>query len=132
MSSIGELKDMFYSMDRGRVDYEAMKRSEEYRSYLESVAYLKVFDLKSLMTREEKLAFWINLYNTIVVQGIVELGLNSSVREISNFFTHIAYNIGGYTFTPDDIEHGVLRSNARPHTGCPQSLRAGSPPRLYG
>ncbi|MBW1869015.1 MAG: DUF547 domain-containing protein, partial [Deltaproteobacteria bacterium] len=38
----------------------------------------------------------------------------ASVREISNFFTHIAYNIGGYTFTPDDIEHGILRSNTRP------------------
>jgi len=114
MSSIGELKGLFYSVDRGRVDYEAMKRSREYGSYLESAAHLKVFDLESLVTREEKLAFWINLYNTLVVQGVVELGLNSSVREISNFFTHIGYNIGGYTFTPDDIEHGILRSNARP------------------
>jgi len=131
MSSIGELKDIFYSMDRGRVDYEAMKRSEEYRSYLESVAYLKVFDLKSLMTREEKLAFWINLYNTIVVQGIVELGLNSSVREISNFFTHIAYNIGGYTFTPDDIEHGVLRSNARPPYRMSPVFKGRDPRRVY-
>ena len=36
MSSIGALKDMFYSMDRGQVDYVAMKRSKEYRSYLDS------------------------------------------------------------------------------------------------
>ena len=114
MVAIGDLKETFYDMNRGLVDYKAMKNSAKYRTYLELAEQLQVFDLKSLVTREEKLAFWINLYNTIVVQGIVELELASSVREVSNFFTHISYRIGDYTFSPDEIEHGILRSNARP------------------
>jgi hypothetical protein len=38
--------------------------------YLEFSGQLHPFDLTSLVPRQEKLAFWINLYNTIVVQGI--------------------------------------------------------------
>ena len=114
MAAIGDLKETFYDMNLGLVDYKAMKNSAEYRAYLELAAHLQDFDLKSVVTREEKLAFWINLYNTIVVQGIVELELTSSVREVTNFFTHICYKIGNYTFSPDEIEHGILRSNARP------------------
>jgi hypothetical protein len=91
MVAIGDLKETFYDMNRGLVDYKAMKNSAKYRTYLELAEQLQVFDLKNLVTQEEKLAFWINLYNTIVVQGIVELELASSVREVSNFFAHISY-----------------------------------------
>ncbi|MBW2141926.1 MAG: DUF547 domain-containing protein, partial [Deltaproteobacteria bacterium] len=114
MSSIGDLKKTFYDMNRGLVDYQAMRRSPEYQVYLELAAQLQAFDLDSLVTQDERRAFWINLYNTIVVHGIVELEVDSSVREVSNFFTHVCYRIGENTFSPDDIEHGILRSNARP------------------
>jgi hypothetical protein len=115
MATMGDLKERFYNLNRGLVDYEAMKNSPEYRSmYQEMSTKLQNFDLEKLSSLEEKLAFWINLYNTIVVHGIVELGVASSVREISNFFSHIAYRIGEYTFSAEEIEHGILRANSRP------------------
>ncbi|MBW1786230.1 MAG: DUF547 domain-containing protein [Deltaproteobacteria bacterium] len=114
MRAMGELKNVFYDMTRGRVDYAAMKQSEPYSEYLKLAARLQAYDLNLLQSREEKLAFWVNLYNAIVVHGIVELAIESSVREVANFFTHICYDIDGSRFTPDDIEHGILRSNARP------------------
>ncbi len=49
-----------------------------------------------------------------MVHGIVELGVSSSVREIPNFFSHIAYRIGDYKFSAQDMEHGILRANSRP------------------
>jgi len=33
----------------------------------------------------------------------------SSVLEINNFWRKTSYNIGGYIFSLDDIEHGILR-----------------------
>jgi hypothetical protein len=114
MSSIGAMKARFYDMQRGRVDYKAMKESETYRAYLRLASKLCRFDLTWVESREEKLSFWINLYNTIVVHGIIELEIRSSVREISDFFSHLGYEIGGHFFSLDDIEHGILRSNARP------------------
>ena len=43
--------------------------------------------------------------------------LPDSVLKVQHFFRTIAYNIGGYTFTPDDIEHGILRGR------CPELLK---------
>lgn len=115
MATMGDLKERFYNLNRGLVDYEAMKNSSEYRRiYQQTSAKLQDFNLTRLSSLEEKLAFWINLYNTIVVHGIVELGLSSSVREIPNFFSHIAYRIGDYKFSAQDMEHGILRANSRP------------------
>ena len=48
------------------------------------------------------------------MHGIVALGIKSSVREVENFFHSVQYKIGNEKYTPDDIEHGILRSNARP------------------
>lgn len=112
--AVRRLKEEFFDTSRGIVNYQAMKDSESYRHYLDKAAYLTAFDLSELASQEERLAFWVNLYNIIVVHGIIELEIQESVREVSNFFTHIMYRIGGWNFSPDHIEHGILRSNSRP------------------
>jgi hypothetical protein len=114
MGCIVDLKDKFYDLNRGLVDYEAMKHSAEYDRYRAFTARLQDFDPTTLSSLQQKKAFWINLYNTIVVEGIVELGIRSSVREIGNFFSHIVYRVGEFTLSAEEIEHGILRANARP------------------
>ncbi len=112
LSKIKEIKARFYT-DVGIVDYEAIRISGEYKDYKHLTAALREFNLDILRTREEKLAFWINIYNTIVVDGIISLGIKSSVKEVMGFFSRIKYIIGGHRFSPDDIEHGILRANKR-------------------
>jgi hypothetical protein len=114
MVAMGKLKNRFYDLHRGRVDYENMKKSADYRQYQEVAAGLQSFELGNLSSDKEKLAFWINLYNAIVIHGIVEMGIKSSVKEISNFFSKINYRIGDFSFSPETMEHGILRANARP------------------
>ncbi|KAF0218629.1 MAG: hypothetical protein FD174_2722 [Geobacteraceae bacterium] len=113
-SDINRLKGEFYDLERGRVDYKAMRGSDAYRQYVECTRLLREYDLSRLGTREERLAFWVNLYNTLVIHGIIELEIRETVKEIPRFFRRIAYEIGGMVFTPDDIEHGILRGNHRP------------------
>jgi hypothetical protein len=113
LSTIKDIKSRFYGKD-GRVDYESLKKSREYMEYRKIAARLKGYNLSLLKDGKRRLAFWINLYNTIVVDGIIALGIKSSVKEVIGFFTRIKYIIGGYRFSPDDIEHGILRANARP------------------
>lgn len=127
MGAIADLRDAFHDKHRGRVDYRAMKGSGQYRDYRQLSAHLQAFDLEELRSDQERLAFWINLYNTIVVQGIVELSISSSMREVSNFFRCICYRIGENLYTPDDIEHGILRSNARPPYRLFKAFRRGDP-----
>jgi hypothetical protein len=113
MRSIRALRDRFYDTERGRVDYDGLRGSAEYRDYRVLTNGLRRFDPSGLVGRREKLAFWVNLYNTIVVDGIVALGVRGSVKEAPGFFSTVKYAIGEYEFSPDDIEHGVLRGNAR-------------------
>jgi hypothetical protein len=114
MRSIRALKDNFYDTKRGRVDYELLKESSEYHEYRVLTNGLRNYDLARLAGRREKLAFWVNLYNTIVVDGIVSLGIKLSVKEVPEFFSRVKYTIGPYAFSPDDVEHGILRGNSRP------------------
>ena len=114
MHSIRALRDRFYNTERGLVDYEQLKDSPEYGAYRILTNGLRQFDPEMIKGRKEKIAFWINLYNTIVVDAIVTLGITASVKEVPGFFRNVKYRIGEYIFSADDIEHGILRHNARP------------------
>jgi hypothetical protein len=114
MRSIRTLRDAFYDTSRGLVDYHVLRESAEYGEYRRLTNGLRDFDLRQLVGRQDKLAFWVNLYNTIVVDGIVTLGIRTSVQEAPDFFSRLKYAIGGQFFSADDIEHGILRGNARP------------------
>jgi hypothetical protein len=112
---INNLKANFYDLQTGGVNYQSMKRSKDFEDYKTITKRLSSFDLDKLITKEAKLAFWINIYNSLVVHGIIELNIQKSVKEVSSFFEKIAYDIGGYTFSLDDIEHGILRGNKKKH-----------------
>jgi len=114
---INRLKSEFYDLERGRVDYAAMRQSEAYRQYAADTALLRDYDLAQLDGREGKLAFWINVYNTLVIHGVIACDIRESVREDPRFFSRVRYDIGGLLFSPDDIEHGILRGNHRPPHG---------------
>ncbi|MDD2902559.1 MAG: DUF547 domain-containing protein [Syntrophales bacterium] len=112
--SMDRLKAAFFETGTGRVAYERIKESAEYQAHLELSNNLQAMDLGLLARREDKIAFWINLYNVIVIHGVIALGIRDSVKEVWNFFRGVYYQVGGYHFCPDDIEHGILRGNRRP------------------
>ncbi len=112
--SMNLVRGAFFDTKKGRVAYERMRNSKAYEEYLEMSYTLKNMDLGELRSRQEKIAYWINLYNVIVIHGVVELGIRDSVKEVRNFFRRIRYRIGDMYFCPEDIEHGILRGNRRP------------------
>lgn len=124
---INRLKGEFYDLERGRVDYRAMRESDPYRRYVTDTALLRGYDLSRLVRREDQLAFWINIYNTLVIHGVIALGIKESVKEVPDFFTRICYRIGEHSFAPDDIEHGILRGNHRPPYGLFHPMAASDP-----
>jgi GH15 family glucan-1,4-alpha-glucosidase len=111
------LRGAFFNTAEGRIAYEQMADSSLYQQYRECTRLLQGFDLATLKDREEQLAFWINMFNVLVIHGVIDLGIAASVKEVPRFFRRIAYNIGGCEFSADDIEHGILRKNHRyPHS----------------
>ena len=97
----------------GRVDYARLAGSADFAAASEAARGLAGLRLETLAGRGERLAFWINVYNALVLHGIVALGVRRSVARAWNFFGRAAYRIGGFVLTPDDVEHGVLRGNRR-------------------
>jgi GH15 family glucan-1,4-alpha-glucosidase len=113
-STMNLLRGAFFDISRGRVAYERMGESSLYADYKKLALNLQRFDPGCLTSTEERTAFWINLYNVIIIHGVIELDITDSVREVSRFFRRIRYRIGQNCYTPDDIEHGILRANKRP------------------
>jgi hypothetical protein len=104
------------SPDGRQVDYRRLRESEEYARYRSTCSpRLRSFDPATLSTRAERLAFWINLYNALVVDAVIAFAVRRSVAEgrlgLLAFFRRAAYEVGGRRVSCDDIEHGILRGN---------------------
>uniref|UniRef100_A0A674CZL8 Zgc:152951 n=1 Tax=Salmo trutta TaxID=8032 RepID=A0A674CZL8_SALTR len=109
----------YLSSDGKCVDYKAMSLSPVFERYCELAVQLQRVELLSL-TREEKLAFFINTYNALVIHGNVRMGAPTNIWQRYKFFNYVSYLIGGEVFTLQDIENGVLRGNRK---GVAQLLR---------
>ena len=97
------------------VDYQQLSLHPVYAAYRELVSRLPDFDYSTLSSGEQRLAFWINLYNTLVIDAVIQEGVRTSVIDtrlgILSFFQKAAYLINGQRFSLTDIEHGVIRGN---------------------
>jgi hypothetical protein len=111
--AMADLKAHFIDTEKGVVRYHAIKGSAEFDRYKDLTRGLRAFDPRSLKEKEKRLAFWINIYNTAVIHGVIELGLERSVKDFRGFFDRITYEIGGFLFSLNDMEHGILRGNRR-------------------
>ena len=127
--AMNALKLEAISEDGSAVDYAKLKDSPAYEQFQALAQQLQGFPLQSLRTNDEKLAFWINIYNVMVLDAVIQLGVKKTVRDVRGFFVKAAYIIGGYRFSADDVEHGVLRQN-RGNPAIPGPQFVGSDPRF--
>ncbi|KAJ8530140.1 hypothetical protein K7X08_036975 [Anisodus acutangulus] len=61
------------------------------------------------MRHEEKLAFWINVHNALVMHAFVVHGIPKSHLKRASLLLKSAYNIGGNTVSVDMIQNSILR-----------------------
>ncbi|CAN6319199.1 unnamed protein product [Urochloa humidicola] len=62
----------------------------------------------SMSENSVKLAFWINVYNSLIMHVYLAYGIpNSSLKRMA-LFHKAAYNIGGHAVTANSIEHALL------------------------
>ncbi|ONI00829.1 hypothetical protein PRUPE_6G106400 [Prunus persica] len=69
---------------------------------------LRVVDLGSL-TYQQKLAFWINMYNACILNGFLHYGVPASTEKLLTLISKATLNIGGKTLNAEAIEHYILR-----------------------
>ncbi|XP_077392370.1 uncharacterized protein LOC144030181 [Festucalex cinctus] len=100
------------SADGKSVDYKGMSANPAFQRYSELAIQLQRVKLLSL-SREETLAFFINIYNALVIHGYLRMGAPTNILQRYRFFNYVSYLIGGEVFTLQDIENGVLRGNRK-------------------
>lgn len=66
------------------------------------------------LSREEKLAFFINLYNMMAIHALVTCGHPAGPLDRRKFFGDFKYVIGGCAYSMSAIQNGILRGNQRP------------------
>ncbi|MDZ7780628.1 MAG: DUF547 domain-containing protein [Gemmatimonadota bacterium] len=97
---------------RGMVDYDAFARSDDFQTYLDALADV---DMARLST-PERLALWINAYNAYTIELINRHEEDESIRNINTTFglgsgpwKERFADVGGETYTLDEIEHEIIR-----------------------
>jgi hypothetical protein len=96
----------------GAVDYARLAASSEAAAASVRARDLVRVDPAALAARPLRLAFWINVYNALVLQGVLAFAVRGTVHRTWNFFGRAAYRVGAGIFTLEEIEHGLLRGNA--------------------
>lgn len=107
----------------GRVDYAAVQgHPEELESIFKSFASVSAEEFERI-SREEKIAYWINLYNFLVIRTIVQnypirsgfswkkvVYPSNSIQQIANVWKRPVLKVRGRELSLDAIEHEILRA----------------------
>lgn len=99
------------------VDYAALEGSIEAQLTLGDVlANLSSVDPMMLQSRADKLAYWLNVYNAWMIEGVL-----ASLAEDPSFdsvgandfalFSTPFISLGDHTFTLDQVEHAIIRGD---------------------
>jgi hypothetical protein len=115
--------------DDGHVDYAKLQASSTFAELERTSSLLHHVDPEQLADDDARIAFWINVYNVLAIHGVVATAVRESVMEIPSFFGVVAYRVGDYVVTLDEIENGILRRNA-PHPATKSALFDDDDPRL--
>jgi hypothetical protein len=97
------------------VDYGRLKTDP---GFFHLIGGLEKFSPSGLKSHEEKMAFWINVYNIFAVKKVVDHHPLESIRDVGNFFKpvwkRLAGVVGGREYTLHEIEHEILRKMREP------------------
>lgn len=113
-----QLKGSVMSDDGKKVNYHEMKNSElyqEYKSLSPILSHYKIDDINTSLTEQQRFSFFVNIYNAMIMNAYCDLGPPDNTPVARTMFfsgaSGVKYNICGLSFSPDDVEHGILRAN---------------------
>ena len=135
-----------YAKEDGGCDLARLRVSADFAAFLDLAGQLCTLPAAELLGSDapldERKAFWINLYNCLVLHSTAVLGAPTDAAERGRYFSGAsgaAYNVGGLTFCLNDMSTACsatrLRSaerscSARTTTGCHSCCHSSTPASL--
>jgi len=109
--------------DGQEVDVEKLQPSKEFKKFQKATSALKFVDLSKLSVNETT-SFFLNVFNTLFLHGILTVGYPKNKLEWKYLARSACYDIGNLPYTLDFIQHAVLRCNhANPWVSDKQHLK---------
>ena len=81
----------------------------EIQSFFTSIATLKTADV-SILTEKSRVAFYLNLYHTMVIHAFLALGYPSTGFKFYSFFNKVSYEVCSDIFSLTELEHCIIRA----------------------
>lgn len=95
-----------YVTPGGHVNYEGFKQDKNFQKCLDLFTSQGPQDS---WTRDQKMAYWINVYNAFTVKLIVDHYPLESIKDIEEPWDIALINIDGKSYTLNNVEHDILR-----------------------
>jgi hypothetical protein len=77
------------------------------RTFRSMVEHLEKVD-PTPMERNAKLAFWINIYNTLVMHAYLAYGIPRNNMRRMHLFQRTSYKVGGHSISASAIEQSII------------------------
>ncbi|SHJ61976.1 DUF547 domain-containing protein [Aquimarina spongiae] len=101
-----------YISKDGMVNYKGFKQNgKAFRAYLTSLSNNPP---KQSWSKNEKLAYWLNVYNAFTVKLIIDNYPLASIKDIKDPWDLRFFRIGKKWYTLNDVEHRMLRKMGDP------------------
>jgi hypothetical protein len=98
-----------------KVAYDGLARDARWKQVVSQLGRVSPSELR---TPDEKLAFWIDAYNILAIELVIEHLPIESIKDIGGWFTPVwkkpAGTIEGRAYSLDEIEHEILRPMGEP------------------
>jgi hypothetical protein len=92
--------------EKGFVDYDAIAKTGKINAIIEAIANT---DTETLTSTADRLAFYVNSYNVLVIKTILDGKSPSNVFSRLSFFKGPEYNVAGTDLNLSDLEHKIIR-----------------------
>ncbi len=96
-------------VDNGVVDYPAIGKNSDYQNYLVSLKPAVKFQ-----STNQALSYWINAYNALAIQGILDGRSPSSFFGKIGYFYNAEYTVNGLTINLYNLEHDYILTLGEP------------------
>ncbi|KAH9523519.1 hypothetical protein Btru_040204 [Bulinus truncatus] len=100
------------SKDGKVVDYKNMENSIEFRQFKTAIGTLIYISVEN-MSGSMKTAFFINIFNALVIHGQIVEGFPLNYWQRRMFFRKCRYIIARQLYSLNDILNGILRGNTK-------------------
>jgi hypothetical protein len=126
MKSVAAARAAHFDAAGCACDHAALHASPERARIASCLSALESFDLQRVAIPAQT-AFWLNLFNAVVLRDAAELAAAGSLRAAGAFFERPRLKVGALDYSLDDIEHGLLRGNLPKHGARRPPMRRDDP-----